>query len=176
MKSVAIFEMLSSCKLVQWRQLEEKLRSASDPPRTTCIVSAEPYFQSVQRYHNIPNVLTCGKLSPRLQPGPSGLWEDRLKVAMEEHKEAVVKISSRLLTFYQHKEPFRIFHGSTNSTKNEVRDASKSVDTSSLNHVLNVNPEAKTCLVEPNVPMDQLIDRTMKHGLVPPVVMVGYPL
>lgn len=95
---------------------------------------------------------------------------------MEEHKEAVVKISSRLLTFYQHKEPFRIFHGSTNSTKNEVRDASKSVDTSSLNHVLNVNPEAKTCLVEPNVPMDQLIDRTMKHGLVPPVVMVGYPL
>lgn len=31
MKSVAIFEMLSSCKLVQWRQLEEKLRSASDP-------------------------------------------------------------------------------------------------------------------------------------------------
>ena len=112
MKSVAIFEMLSSCKLVQWRQLEEKLRSASDPPRTTCIVSAEPYFQSVQRYHNIPNVVTCGKLSPRLQPWPSGLWEDRLKVAMDEHKEAVVKISSRTSFFVELVEPWKILKGS----------------------------------------------------------------
>jgi len=45
------------------------------------------------------------------------------------------------------------------------------VDTSSLNHVLSVNQKTKTCLVEPNVPMDQLVDATMPYGLVPPVVM-----
>ena len=45
------------------------------------------------------------------------------------------------------------------------------VDTSSLSHVLEVNKEAKTCLVEPNVPMDRLVEATLEYGLVPPVVM-----
>jgi hypothetical protein len=45
------------------------------------------------------------------------------------------------------------------------------VDTSSLSNVLEVNTDKKTCLVEPNVPMDRLIEATLKHGLVPPVVM-----
>lgn len=45
------------------------------------------------------------------------------------------------------------------------------VDTSGLNHVLKVDPERKTVLVEPNVPMDALVEATLLHGLVPPVVM-----
>lgn len=45
------------------------------------------------------------------------------------------------------------------------------VDTSRLNHVISVNKESKTCLVEPNVPMDHLVDACMPYGLVPPVVM-----
>jgi delta24-sterol reductase len=40
-----------------------------------------------------------------------------------------------------------------------------------LSHVLSVNKEEKTCLVEPNVPMDRLVEATLEHGLVPPVVM-----
>lgn len=37
--------------------------------------------------------------------------------------------------------------------------------------MLNVDTVKKTCLVEPNVPMDRLVEATLKHGLVPPVVM-----
>jgi len=40
-----------------------------------------------------------------------------------------------------------------------------------LSHVLKVDVERKTCLVEPNVPMDRLVEATLKYGLVPPVVM-----
>lgn len=45
------------------------------------------------------------------------------------------------------------------------------VDISSLNHVLQVDTQANFALVEPNVPMDVLIEATLRHGLVPPVVM-----
>ena len=45
------------------------------------------------------------------------------------------------------------------------------IDISHLSHVLMVDTEERTVLVEPNVPMDQLIEATLKYGFVPPVVM-----
>ncbi|SLM35786.1 fad-binding protein [Lasallia pustulata] len=45
------------------------------------------------------------------------------------------------------------------------------IDVSGLSHVLEVDTESKTVLVEPNVPMDQLVEATLKYGLIPPVVM-----
>ena len=45
------------------------------------------------------------------------------------------------------------------------------VDSSSLSHVLKVDMERKTATVEPNVPMDRLVEEILKYGLVPPVVM-----
>src|SRR5277367_2630336 len=90
---------------------------------------------------------------------------------MERHKEAVAVIASTVLHFYNRKEPFRIFHGSTNSTRPLVLQRNGMVDTSSLNHVLKVDIKAKTALVEPNVPMDKLVKATLEHGLFPPVVM-----
>ena len=45
------------------------------------------------------------------------------------------------------------------------------VDTSRLTNVLKVDTTLKTALVEPNVPMDSLVEATLKHGLIPPVVM-----
>ena len=45
------------------------------------------------------------------------------------------------------------------------------VDTSGLNHVIKVDRQGKTCLVEPNVAMDQLVDIVLPYGLLPPVVM-----
>ncbi len=90
---------------------------------------------------------------------------------MDDHTKAVARISAQIFSFYQDKIPFRLYHGSTNSTKSRKVDPSRMVDTSTLNHVLNVNPESKTCLVEPNVSMDQLVDATLPYGLVSPVVM-----
>lgn len=86
------------------------------------------------------------------------------------HDAAVTQISRTIARFHASKTPFRIFHGTTNSTRPSVRTHSASVDISSLHHVLSVSPATRTCVVEPNVPMDALVAATLPCGLVPPVV------
>jgi Delta24-sterol reductase len=90
---------------------------------------------------------------------------------MERHNKAVAAIAADVRRFYDRKESFRIFHGSTNSTRSSPFRRNRMIDTSGLCHVLKVDREKRTALVEPNVPMDRLVDTTMKYGLVPPVVM-----
>ncbi|KXL47432.1 hypothetical protein M433DRAFT_27941 [Acidomyces richmondensis BFW] len=90
---------------------------------------------------------------------------------MEAHQKTVSIIAAQISSFYRQQVPFRIYHGSTNSTQSRKVDPARMVDTSNLDHVLKINKNSKTCLVEPNVPMDQLVDATLPLGLVPPVVM-----
>jgi delta24-sterol reductase len=90
---------------------------------------------------------------------------------MRSHASIVADISAAVKQFHKSKTPFRISHGSTNSTRQNVRAKPNVVDVSSLNRVLSVDPSNRTALVEPNVPMDLLVASTIKHGLVPPVVM-----
>lgn len=90
---------------------------------------------------------------------------------MEAHDAVVSSISSRVKHFHQLQKPFRIYHGATNSTRRSHRSPENTIDTSQLSHVLAVDAAAKTAVVEPNVPMDLLVGETLRHGLVPPVVM-----
>ncbi|KAL1875848.1 hypothetical protein Daus18300_003039 [Diaporthe australafricana] len=91
---------------------------------------------------------------------------------MERHRALVAKISSSVRAFYATKEPYRIFHGSTNSTRPQPHGSrARVVDISALRDVLSVDAARRTALVEPNVPMDRLVETTLRHGLVPPVVM-----
>ena len=90
---------------------------------------------------------------------------------MEEHEQAVAQISSRIRSFYAKKIPFRIYHGSTNSTQHRKVDPNRMVDTSRLNRVFYIDTYKKTCLAEPNVAMDELVDAVTPFGLLPPVVM-----
>ncbi|KZZ96596.1 FAD-binding, type 2 [Moelleriella libera RCEF 2490] len=91
---------------------------------------------------------------------------------MEAHDAAVQAIASQVKSFHQRQAPFRIYHGATNSTRKSQRRADNTIDTSRLDHVLSVDAARRTALVEPNVPMDQLVHATLEeHGLVPPVVM-----
>jgi delta24-sterol reductase len=90
---------------------------------------------------------------------------------MERHKQAVGKIAAAVRGFFERKEPYRIFHGSTNSTRPRPGPGQRIVDISALSNVLDVNRQSRTALVEPNVPMDRLVEHTLRHGLVPPVVM-----
>ena len=87
------------------------------------------------------------------------------------HDRAVEGIAAKVREFYDRKEKFRIYHGSTNSTRPPALTRNNYVDTSPLSHVLKVSPEDRTAMVEPNVPMDRLVEETMKYGLIPPVVM-----
>lgn len=86
------------------------------------------------------------------------------------HHEKVADLSKRIATFHHTKTPFKVYHGSTNSTRVQVFSQREMLDTSSLNQILTIDPERKLALVEPNVPMDKLIRATLQHGLIPPVV------
>ncbi|KAK8071404.1 hypothetical protein PG997_011607 [Apiospora hydei] len=85
------------------------------------------------------------------------------------HESLVDAIAAEVRNFYQRKQGFRIFHGSTNSTRPAHED--RVIDISPLNRVLKIDSQARTAVVEPNVPMDKLVDATLQDGLMPPVVM-----
>lgn len=90
---------------------------------------------------------------------------------MDEHKSTVARLASEVARFSATNTPFRIYHGSTLSTRQSSRQRSQIIDVSSLNHVLQFDKAKKTVLVEPNVPMDRLVEATLAQGLLPKVVM-----
>ncbi|KAL7626160.1 hypothetical protein AAE478_002930 [Parahypoxylon ruwenzoriense] len=90
---------------------------------------------------------------------------------MEAHNDAVASISKRLQQFYARREPFKVYHGATNSTRTSEKNRDNTVNTSELNRVLEIDNVKKTALVEPNVSMDKLVEATVGSGLVPLVVM-----
>lgn len=90
---------------------------------------------------------------------------------MEAHDRIAKSIAERVKHFAALKQPFRIYHGSTNSTRGSQRRPDNTVDTSKLNRILAIDVENMTALVEPNVPMDALVVATVVKGLVPLVVM-----
>lgn len=90
---------------------------------------------------------------------------------MEQHKASVARIACRAQQFYERKQPYSIYHGSTNCTRQSSKTPENTIDTSKLNRVLKVDSEKNVVLSEPNVSMDRLVEATLPHGLVPPVVM-----
>jgi delta24-sterol reductase len=90
---------------------------------------------------------------------------------LKEHKDAVSRISSQVRQFYDAKKHFRVYHGSTSSTRpmNFTRDAI--VDVSDMTRMFPVDKASRTVQVEPKVPMDLLVQHTLKAGMVPQVVM-----
>lgn len=91
---------------------------------------------------------------------------------MERHHTLVQGISAAVRAFFAARTPYRIAHGSTNSTRPATAKAgARAVDISALRRVLAVDPGTRRALVEPNVPMDRLVAATLPHGLVSPVVM-----
>ncbi|KAI4945415.1 hypothetical protein J4E86_009302 [Alternaria arbusti] len=90
---------------------------------------------------------------------------------MDTHNSTVATLASQVARFSASKTPFRIYHGSTLSTRKSSRDRNQIIDVSSLNHVLQFDETEKTVLVEPNVPMDKLVEATMAKGFLPKVVM-----
>jgi FAD/FMN-containing dehydrogenase len=89
----------------------------------------------------------------------------------DDHRRRVKVAQAEIKRFYEAKKGFRIYHGSTNSTRHQVFDRSSSIDMSGFNHILEIDSNAHTAVCEPNVPMDQLVNATLRHGLIPKVVM-----
>ena len=90
---------------------------------------------------------------------------------MDDHNIAVRGISASIVKFYDRQQPFQVYHGSTSRTLRSHHSCHNVVDMSNLVNILKINPERKTALVESNVPMDRLVEATLKRGLIPPIVM-----
>ncbi|KFX90891.1 hypothetical protein V490_06230 [Pseudogymnoascus sp. VKM F-3557] len=89
--------------------------------------------------------------------------------AMEQHENTVSRVAAAVQGFSERGEPYRIFHGSSNTTRPRV--PANIIDISALSNVVLIDVKKRTALVEPNVPMDRLVEATLPYGLVPPVVM-----
>lgn len=88
----------------------------------------------------------------------------------KQHTIDVQEIQEQVRSFYSQKKKVRIYHGTTNSTRSIAFKKGTFVDVSKLNRIITIDANEKYVLVEPNVPMDALVEETMKYGLVPPVV------
>lgn len=84
-------------------------------------------------------------------------------IIMERHKQAVGDIAESVRRFFKEKKQYRIFHGSSNSTR--PRPECNFVDISILSNILVVDAESRTVLLEPNVAMDKLVEATLQYGL-----------
>lgn len=86
------------------------------------------------------------------------------------HETHVDNIATAVKDFQTRQVPYRIYHGSTNSTRalNFSRDAI--VDTSPLTAICALDATRRIVLVEPNVRMDTLVAAMVPRGLVPPIV------
>jgi delta24-sterol reductase len=89
---------------------------------------------------------------------------------MDEHNERVRAISQRVRQLSANQVPFRIYHGATNSTRILKKDVDKVVDTSALNHVITIDGQNMTTVVEANVAMDVLVDVLLPCGLIPKII------
>lgn len=94
-----------------------------------------------------------------------------MSVHLKRHASIVKQISSRLKELVNARKRVLVYHGSTNSTRKMSFNKGEFVDTTDLNHVLYIDEKEMYALVEPNTPMDKLVEETLKHGLLPPVVM-----
>jgi delta24-sterol reductase len=88
----------------------------------------------------------------------------------ERHQDKVAAVAKQIRSYYGTGTPFKVFHGSTNSTRILSFRKSEMVDVSNLTDVLSIDTDRRTALVESNVPMDRLVKATLAHDLLPPVV------
>lgn len=85
------------------------------------------------------------------------------------HAQKVAAVARAMRDFWERKQPVQIYHGSTNSTRPYHLKENEVVDVSDFKNVV-VDAQTSTAQVEPNVPMDALVDATLRHGFLPLVV------
>lgn len=72
---------------------------------------------------------------------------------------------------YAHGKKVRIYHRTSNSTRVLSFKRNGIIDISNLNQVIKVDKKQRYAIVEPNVSMDKLVEETLRHNLIPPVVI-----
>ncbi|RMD43008.1 hypothetical protein DV735_g2159, partial [Chaetothyriales sp. CBS 134920] len=88
----------------------------------------------------------------------------------EQHDSDVGRICEQVKKFHKEQKHFRIFHGSSGSTRPIAFQAGSYVDTSMLKRTFPVDKSKKTIKVEPKVHYDELVAATLKEGYMPLIV------
>ncbi|KAL5113820.1 hypothetical protein ACEQ8H_008282 [Pleosporales sp. CAS-2024a] len=88
----------------------------------------------------------------------------------DQHDDAVKELAAQVAGFHAAQVPFRINHGSTNSTRRRDPETPQ-LHIAHLNRILDIDTRSRIATVEPNVPLDVLVSCTLKTGLMPRVVM-----
>lgn len=149
-------------------QVWSRLRTTPQLAWSKYTPSASPQLQHIRFSSTSPTV-------PPAPPSlPSSSSSSVRQNALLHHNDKVMSVSAAIAAFHKRKQKFRIFHGSTNSTRPRAHShAANVVDTSGLNQVLHVDtsPDNPHVLVEPNVSMDRLVEATLEHNHIPKVVM-----
>lgn len=91
--------------------------------------------------------------------------------SFEQHKKETAVIAKQIKQYSGEGKKLRFYHGGNNSTRSKSKEGFYWVDISHLDEVIAVNTKDQYALVEPNVPMDKLVETTLQYGLIPPVVM-----
>ncbi|EWG55706.1 hypothetical protein FVEG_17576 [Fusarium verticillioides 7600] len=82
---------------------------------------------------------------------------------MERHNQIVQDVADKIRDFYKLQQPYRLFYGPSSSTRPRHGSDSTIIDISMLSQVICVDTAQRICLVEPNVPMDRLVEATMPY-------------
>lgn len=85
----------------------------------------------------------------------------------KQHTSDLKNVQEQVKFFYSQKRKIKIYHGSTNSTRSLQYERGKVIDVSKFDRIVSINFDEKYILLEPNVPMDKLVEATLKHCLVP---------
>lgn len=88
----------------------------------------------------------------------------------QSHNTKIENLQRSVRQFYDAKTQVKIYHGSTNSTRTLDFDKNKMVDVSDFDEIIEINTTKLYAVVEANVPLDKLVDATLKFGLIPLVV------
>ena len=81
---------------------------------------------------------------------------------MEAHKQAIAKVAASVRYFFKRNEPYRIFHGSTNSTRPCQRN--KTVDISTLSNVLEADVKAPSRTNRTNGPPSGIYSQVQPYS------------
>lgn len=86
------------------------------------------------------------------------------------HRDRVEQIADKVEQARSEGKQPTITHGSSHSVRPEEYTSDERIHVERLDHFISIDPDGQSVLMEPDITMRELVDRTLEHGLIPHVV------
>lgn len=90
---------------------------------------------------------------------------------MNQHAIRVAKIAKDVYQASKEQRSIKVNHGASNSTRIPDFTDRYVLEMRNFSHIVEINEKEQYVLVEPSVQLDELVRATLRHNLIPPVVM-----